>query len=475
MADLTVIGIHVSGGTLRRAELLRRDGQIEVLRLEAMPFTPGTGGAARVVSGRAEGGSPNGARLVAAVPAGDVMSRCWPLPPLDAQKLRQLVAHQLEADLPVPMDQITWGYRQAAGENGGKRAVLAQAVRSERVARYMSSLAAAGVGVDLLTTEAEGFAGLYRHGLKPAGPGPEPEALLLAGPAEWLLCVFGGGLAQVVRRIRVEADHLDTACRECRQVLGAGLLPEPVKRIRLCAAPPSPDLHQLLADICGVDVETAEPGDGLVLPDGGRLAPEHLAEFGLAIGLALAWPSDGRESPIRLAGQEHPDRAEPLQRLGGLLVRPWVWTAVAAVLLAAAMAIHVGSLRAQARRMQESLDRGSAGKVRLDELRPKIRAMQRLEMYRIDVEGICAEICAAVKDLITISSLQLSREHRLVLKGASKDPKATFTFADDLRKGRRFKNVRIEKTSPGQGGDFVISMEPAGVARLSSPALRGAR
>ena len=59
--------------------------------------------------------------------AADVMSRCWALPRAGENKLRQMVTHQLEADLPVPLEEMTWGYRRAAGASDGECVVLAQA------------------------------------------------------------------------------------------------------------------------------------------------------------------------------------------------------------------------------------------------------------------------------------------------------------------------------------------------------------
>ena len=55
MADSTVIGIHVAGGMLRRAELVRREGRIEVIRLEAAPFRSEIAGISRAGDGADNG------------------------------------------------------------------------------------------------------------------------------------------------------------------------------------------------------------------------------------------------------------------------------------------------------------------------------------------------------------------------------------------------------------------------------------
>ena len=89
------------------------------------------------------------------------------------------------------------------------------------------------------------------------------------------------------------------------------------------------------------------------------------------------------------------------------------------------------------------------------------------------METICADICQAVKDPITITSLQISREHRLTLKGNSKDPQSGVHLHRRPAKSGRFKNVNFERAGTGQGGDFVISLDLVGVEKFSLPALRG--
>lgn len=468
MADSMIVGIHVAGGVLRRADVVRLGGRVEVRSLTAVPFP--TGSADRPGVER-DWPAVNGSRLVASMPAADVMSRCWPLPRAGENKLRQMVMHQLEADLPVPMEEITWGYRRAAGAGDGECVVLAQAVRSERISGYMGSLSATGMNVDVLTTEAEALTGLYRHGLK--GTRGEAEALVLAGVSEWLVGVFKDGLARTIGRISVDTERPESACRECRQILN-GTANAAVKRIRWCAARPAPELASLLAEVCGVPVEPAEVSEGLVAADGEPLPAERLVEYGPAIGLTLAWPGEERETLIRLAGREEEAQAEKADRWARLLARPWTWTAVAAGFLILAAAIHVASLSVQARRMQETIDHGLVNTSALKELDPKIRAMQRLEQYRIEVEPICADLCRAMKESLTLTSLQLAREHRMTIKGTSKDPKAVYTLVDELRKSKRFKDLNLERISP-QGGEFVISGEVAGIKKFSSPALRGGR
>lgn len=474
MGETTTIGIHICGGTLRRAELVQRDQRIEVARLDSLPPLAGSaaGGASPPVAAKP---SINGSRLAAALPATDVMSRCWPLPSAAGARMKQLVANRLEADLPVPLNTLTWGYRQAraAGEErAGQLPVLAQAARSERIQQHLAHLAGLGLPVHLLTTEAEGLAGLYRHGLSsPNATGD--DVLILAGAGEWLVCSFAGGLARSVQRIRLASGGFETACRECRQLIATQFQPGALGSIRWCGSPAVDEAADVLARICGVPVERVRLTDRITRPGSEPLGAQDIVDFGPAIGLALAEMFD-RDSVIRLAGAESAEEAGPQRRLEKLLARPLACAGAAAAMLVLAAGIHIGALKWETHRMNTAPG-GTAATAALDRLQPEIRAVNRLKQYRINVEAICADVARAIKDPITLTALQLSRERRLVIKGNSKEPNAVFTLADDLRKSTRFRNVNPERAAPGQGGDFTITAELTDVEKFSQPAWGGAR
>ncbi|GMU23579.1 MAG: hypothetical protein AMXMBFR13_36570 [Phycisphaerae bacterium] len=476
MADASVIGLHVHGRELRRAELVRSGSLIEIVRLESLALSAGA-------AGTSSGGSPalpangtrNGShRLIASLPAIDVMSRCWSLPGVDESKLRQMVAHRLEADLPVPLDQLEWGYRRgAAGGAEQVLAIMAQAARSERIRGCLNRLSAAGVSVQDLTTEAEGLGALYRHGLEhPADSGT--EAMILADGPEWLVAVIDRGLVRCVRRLSVVDGRTEEACRTCRQIMAAETSSGGLRRVWWCGGSLDGACREALEFAAGAPVEVAQPADRLVLSGGEILDGERLARFGPAIGLALAGMFE-RETLIRLAGREERRAAEAAAWGGRIFGRLWFWAGAVALALVLAVVLHMWALHSETTRMNTLLASATSAESATDALRPRILAVRRLEKYRIDVESIIGEICGAIKDQITLTSIELARERRLVIKGKSQDPKAIFTFADDLRKSKLFQGVSPDRTSPGQGGDFTITAELVKVEKFSKPLAGGIR
>lgn len=465
-------------------------GRIEILALETASLPSGAaqadaGGPGSAPEGQGQTSPGPGAKrargtltagsaeCVASMPAPDVMTRCWTFPEADDARCRQMVAHRLESDLPVPIDQVVWGYRRAGPASSREFGtwVLAQAARNDRVGRHMSSLSAAGFQIDALTTEAEALAALCRHGLQ-LGEASGTEALILATDAEWVIAVLIAGVVRSVRRVHVEPDQLERACLQCRQWIDADQPVHSLERVLWCAPEEMADARQVLAETMGIMVKPVEPADDLIEAGGGRISTDRLARFGPAIGLALAGLFE-RGDMIRLAGQPEEAATPRRQRIERILARPWRWTAVAGAGVILAAVIHVGALAWETRKMDRLLDAQDQARSAMATLGPKIRAMQQLQRYRIDVEGIVADLCSPIPESMVISSIRLSRERGLIIKGTAGDLKTSFALAEALRKNDRFAEVQTGRTEPGKGGGFTITAELVGVEKLSSFSGRG--
>lgn len=472
MSEPTTVGIHLCGSVLRRAEL-RRSGPQTVVVTAELPLAEDEPAGVPLDSVSAASAEVNAAVCVAAMPAGEVLSRCWSFPDADEGTFRQMVAHRLQADLPVPIEELTWGYRRGAARASPdpQRQVFAQAARTKLVEQRLATLSAVGLPVDVLTTEAEAIGALYRHGLA-RREADGTEVLVLADDDDWLVAVLGEGLLQSLRHVPVAPDRIELACRECQQAIEALVSRRDLRRVLWCAPEEQAQARDALARQLGLAVEPVEPAEHLVNADGTRLTPAHLARFGPAIGLALAGAFEA-DRLIRLGGGPQSETAPHGRRVQFILAHPWRWTAAAAGLLVLATALHVGAIAMETREMRTLMEEIGPGGSPMAALQPKVRAMQRLETYRIDVEGIIADLCGPIPDSITLSSIQLARDKRLVIKGKSRNPKAIFALADALRKSQRFAAVNPEGTEPAQGGGFTISAEIVDLSPLPAFAGRG--
>ena len=402
----------------------------------------------------------------------------WPMPVADDPRLRQMVAHRLEADLPIPLEQLAWGYRAVAPVAPGLPGltVLAQAARRERVDQQIAVLVAMGLGVDVLTTETEAIDSLLRLGMRQEpepGCQEDPEVVILATPHDWLVAVRSGGFVQTVGHVVAEPDRPEAALQGCRQVIEAVCPLRSVRQVRWAATPEAAAID-LPAAHWPVTVLPLEAAEALVGPDGRGVSAAMLAEYGPAIGLALA----GLEEPeglIRLAGREPETLSPRRRRVERLLATPGRWVAAAGVLFVLAAGTHVGALAWERNRMEQLMADYDPATSPMVALEPKIRAMERIHAYRINVEDVFARVCAQMPNSVVVSSIQLTREQGLVIKGTSEDAKALFKWVDALRQDPRLTEVQPGRTEPGKGGSFTLTAEVVGVQRLAGGRRGGAR
>lgn len=464
----TAIGISMTGKTLCRVELVRSGAQLRLVSLQTSSLLGGSAGANPVAD--------VDARTIAAIPGVDAMTRCWVLPDGERSRLRQMLANRLEAESPVPVEELAWSYRVGESVNGsGTRPVLVQAARNSRIAQHLASLRSKGCEPDVLTTEAEGVAALVKYALARESGVQETgtsvpssavaELLVLATASEWTACVLVGGLVRCVRRVRVDMAQPELAYRQLGRIVESELGQTTLQRIAWCGACEA-DLENLAAWL-GTHVERLEPTPRLVKSDGASLNADELATYGPAVGLALAALYDDRDVIGLVVARREEGKST---RLDWVFAHPWRWAAAAAVACIVAMIVHMMILRHETRLMQAAQQNARNPMADLD---PKVRSMLRLEGYRIDVEGITAELCRTIPPSVIVQSVQIARERRLSIKGTSGDAKAIYAWVDALRKSNRFSAVNPERTAPGQGGDFTITADLNGVQKLTATSGRG--
>lgn len=472
------MGLHLVGTSVRRAHLRRTGGRFEVLGLDevAIPATAPSG-ETTVSADHVPGG--NGRNLtddalgIAAMPAHDVISRTWMLPATGPARLSQIVAHRIEADIPIPPEELAWGYRAAEAQEavGVDRtlSVRVQAVRRDRLSRHLGQLESAGLAVDTLTTESDGLAALARIGLEP-GLTTGLQALILAADDAWLVAVFVDDGVRGLRHIAVDPGRLAAACQECRQTIEAHGPLSSLRRVFWTAPETIAGGRDMLEERLGVPVEPVRPGPNLVGPAGEPIDARDLGRYGTAIGLALAGLLD-RDRLVRFGGREQ-EAVEPGEkRLTWIVAHPIRWGVAAAGLALLALVIHLWAITAENGRMKALLAQYDPTRSPMTALEPKIRAMARIDTYRIDAETVVAHLCARIPNGITLTSIQLTRENGLAVKGTAGDPKDVFKWADDLRADALFADVRPGRTEPGRGGSFTMTADVPGIQKLS--AVRG--
>jgi hypothetical protein len=464
MIEKTATGIHRVGRELRVAEIRSTGQKVEILRLDRRELNPTppplTKGAADSVT-------------LASIPASDILTRFWTLPHADKSQFHSILTHRLEADFPIPVEELTWSHRVAEGARASHEGdlLLVQAVKTTQVVRHLSDFSSAGIDINILTTENEAVGALYRHGLCHLTE-PGSDGLILATAAEWLVVVITNGLVRSLRRIRVTEAGFQSTLLETRQTLEKELPSGQIRQILWCASADLTITPDQIRDLAGLTITPAELSDGLLSISGSPPTETEIAVFGPALGLALAGVFE-KDKIIRLVTREKQELSDRQKQILRLVSHPLRWTAAALGLMVLAAWIHIGALQSENKKMRVLLDPLENAKLPITTLEPRMQALQRLVKYRVNALGVVLDICRALPDSIVIASIQLSREQKLVLKGTSKDPGAVFSFADTLRKSNRLTAINPERTEPGQGGGFTLTAQLIDIQKISTIKERG--
>jgi hypothetical protein len=455
-------GIMMGKSDWRLAEASFDGGNVRVLNLKKIK-------PAEVTNGNGE----DGTMVVASLPWADVLTRYWEFPGVEEEMLLGLVNHQFEADVPVAIEELTWGFRKNHANVLGKTGwrVFVQAVRTKRVLECRNEVFNGGRMVHgILTTPMQAIGAFYRYGIQ-GGAKDGNDILILATAEEWQIVFLIDGLVRNVRRIRGAGEAADSLMMQCSNLLDEENFGEPSGRILWCADENVKATIGQVGEILGRQIVQVECDGRLIDSQGERFVCVDPASYAVAIGSALGGLFD-RDEMVRLAGEIETKEPESLTRFKKILSHTRRWSALAAGLMIFAITIHLYGLSHENTIMEELIDQAASGRGKIVSMESKIDSAKRLRLYRIDVEGILVDVCRAVPDSVVISAIQLSREHRLTIRGTAKDPKAIFTFVDTLRKSKRLTNINPEAIEPNKGG-FTLTAEMIGTRKMNSRDTRG--
>ncbi len=462
MHELKVTGIHAGGDRMSRVTLTARGDRFEVSGIERGVLdgvVPGAGNGSRH-EGRRSADAGRGPEV--ALAAAHVMTRMLTLPPANETATRQMVAHRLEADLPLPVEQLHWGHRRL-NTSGGESEVLAQAARRDRVERLLADLAAGGLAPDVLTTEAEALTAFCRHGLQ---VDTTARLMLIMRESVWLIVGLHDQTVTSVRRLSVDPARIESALAELRQHLQVHARDRAA--MLWLGAPEMLSHREELVEALGVEFVSVAACGRFVDANGRALEPSDLVELAPAIGAALAGLRE-RERMIRLF--ERPDDAR--QSGGGRLwarwrQRPLMLAGTAAALLLVAMLVHVLGMRSELGRI-ESAVRAAAAAPPAETgvpLMEKVAVMRRTNSFRLNMPALLTPMCEALPDQIVLTSVTIGRDGKLTLKGTAKDVNAVYSYADKLRENKRLHDVRPDQAEPRGGGSFTITATVDGIRKM---------
>lgn len=164
-------GVEVGAQAIKAMKLGKHGNEVALLDFDIMPFkqvltTPDLNveEAIRVnLDALATKHEFDKSTVVVSVPGHMAFARFAKLPPIEASKVKSIVAYEAQQQIPFPIDEVEWDYQVFAQEDAPDIEVGIFAITKERVAKVLSNYRAVGMRVDMLTLSPVAVYNAFAH------------------------------------------------------------------------------------------------------------------------------------------------------------------------------------------------------------------------------------------------------------------------------------------------------------------------
>lgn len=152
-----ILALDIGASTLKLAEFHKgRDARLQLSRYVVQPLginpQDDDDRSRYIISTLREMIAENAIRtgpVVVSVSGQSVFSRYVPLPPVDPDKVAQIVQYEAQQNVPFPMEEVVWDYQLIGGADG-KVDVMIAAIKGEIIEELTDCISFAGLAPDLV-------------------------------------------------------------------------------------------------------------------------------------------------------------------------------------------------------------------------------------------------------------------------------------------------------------------------------------
>ena len=410
-------------------------------------------------------------RAICAIGARGVLLRRLTVPAAGKEELQRLLLLQIENELPLPPDELAWGYRETGrvngngnGNGGGKsQEILVVAAKKAILEESEELLTACGLSpVFTLAALARGF----------ACPQPLGDcAVLDIGRRQSELVVFEKGIPSSVRSISWGGDSITLAIQN---KLGIGQDEAEKLKIKLdTEAANSGELGQMTQeavnaafDALAASIKANWSGNRLYVSGKTARNRELAGRLGRSLGgvdceRVEAWLENAHSTAIRgIKGAVEKNGAAQLVFFQAPEVRqgvkfgngtPWKWVARAAVLAAILVLFPYVEAFVLKGRLAKKLAEVKEATSRLDTIDRELAFLEYIKQNTPPYLDAMYVMANATGPGTHIDSLNMSRRGEVTLRGTMANSQQVTDFRSKLIKSGFFSTVSVEEQAPGQG------------------------
>jgi len=360
------------------------------------------------------------AKAYCALSASGLILRIFQLPVTTKEALPGVLQLQLETELPLPPEELAWGW-QALPLAAGKQPVLVAAVRKSLLEDYIAVLTAAGWQPHFTP------GALARQALCPPSMGK--QALLEVDATSSELVLFNADGAESVRVLNWGGDNFDTATGPVEKWFG----PESANR-KFYLTGPGTGLDKLAQQIrqrwqLNVEPLTLPAGESATLTGLKKCVSQAAGPLLLA---SAAKPSTGRWSRV---DWNRPEIRQWLKRAAILLVLLLLLPYVEALLLQPLVTKKYTAMKAEKERMASVVD-------------PELRFLQSLKQSQPPYLETFLLLARSAPPGAKLDPLSVNQRGELSLRAVFQNGQQVSDFRAQLSTNGMFTNVVVEEQSP---------------------------
>ncbi len=407
-------------------------------------------------------------RAICAIGARGVLMRRLTVPAAGRDELQRLLLLQIESELPLPPDELAWGYRETGqlsgnGNGGGKsQEILLLAAKKAVLAESQQLLSACGFSpVFTLAGLARGFAC------------PQPVgscAFLEIGNRQSELVVFDKGIPTSVRSISWGGDTITLAIQA---KLGVGHDEAEKLKLKLDTDGGTGELGQVVHetvnaafDALAASVKANWSGAKLYISGKTARNRDIAGRLGRGLGGAdceriEAGDADAHSAAIRglkkaveksgtsqLVLFQAPE-SRPGMKLGE--GTPWKWVARAAVLAVILVLFPYAEAFVLKGRLAKKLTEIKESTGRLELIDREQAFLEYLKLNDPPYLDAIYVVANSTGQGTHIDSINMNRRGEVSLRGTMANPQQVTEFRSKMIKSGFFSNVAVEEQTPGQG------------------------
>jgi len=139
------IGLDIGASTIKIVELKKVGKKVQLIKAGMVEAPRDSSGQKDILSKLLRDFRARRKAVSIAVPGQSAYIRYIDLPPINASRIKQMMEYEAKQQIPVPLEEVLWGYQCLPARDPSKTSIVLVAARSEAIGRLLSDVERFGI------------------------------------------------------------------------------------------------------------------------------------------------------------------------------------------------------------------------------------------------------------------------------------------------------------------------------------------